>query len=48
VLVHLANINLRKKDYERAAAYVEKAKTFKTSSRVKSIIDKIEIEIKKV
>ncbi len=47
VLVHLANINLRKKDYERAAAYVERAKTFKISSRVKNIVEKIESEIKK-
>ena len=47
VLVHLANISLRKKDYERAKAYVEKAKTFKTSSRVNNIIEKIETEIKK-
>jgi hypothetical protein len=45
VLVHLANINLRKKDKEKAKAYVEKAKTFKISARVKSIIEKIESEI---
>ena len=45
VLVHLANINLRKKDYERAASYLEKARTFKISSRIKSIIEKIESEI---
>ena len=47
VLVHLANINLRKKDVERARAYVEMAKTFKISLRVKDIIEKIESEIKK-
>ena len=47
VLVHLANLNLRKKDPERAAVYLEKAKTFKISSRVKSIIQNIEQEIKK-
>jgi len=47
VLVHLANINLRKKDYERAAVYVEKARTFKISSRIKNIIEKIESEINK-
>lgn len=46
VLVHLANLNLRKKDYERANAYIEKAKTLKITSRVKSIIQKIEDEIK--
>ena len=45
VLVHLANINLRRKDKEKAKAYVEKAKTFKISARVKSIIEKIESEI---
>jgi hypothetical protein len=41
----LANINLRKKDKEKAKAYVEKAKTFKISARVKNIIEKIESEI---
>jgi tetratricopeptide (TPR) repeat protein len=46
VLVHLANLNLRKKDTERAGAYVEKAKTFKITSRVKNIIENIEQEIK--
>jgi hypothetical protein len=45
VLVHLANINLRKKDKEKAKAYVDKAKTFKISARVKNIIEKIESEI---
>jgi tetratricopeptide (TPR) repeat protein len=45
VLVHLANLNLRKKDSERAKAYVEKAKTFKITSRVKNIIQNIEQEI---
>lgn len=45
VLVHLANINLRKKDKEKAKTYVEKAKTYKISARVKNIIEKIESEI---
>ena len=45
VLVHLANLNLRKKDPERALAYVEKAKTFKITSRVRNIIENIEQEI---
>lgn len=45
VLVHLANLNLRKKDSERAKVYVEKAKTFKITSRVKNIIQNIEQEI---
>jgi len=47
VLVHLANLNLRKKEYERAAAYVERAKSYKITSRVKTIIEKIESEINK-
>lgn len=47
VLVHLANLSLRKKDYGRALAYVEKAKTYKITSRVKNIILKIESEINK-
>ena len=47
VLVHLANLNLRKKDPARAAVYAEKAKNFKISSRVKNIILNIEQEIKK-
>ena len=46
VLVHLANLNLRKKEPERAKAYVEKAKTFKITARVKNIIQNIEQEIK--
>jgi tetratricopeptide (TPR) repeat protein len=45
VLVHLANLNLRRKDPERALAYVEKAKTFKITTRVKNIIGNIEQEI---
>ena len=45
VLVHLANINLRKKEHERAKAYVEKAKSLKITARVKNIINKIEQEI---
>jgi len=47
VLVHLANISLRKKDLERARAYTEKAKTYKITARVKDIIQKIESEINK-
>jgi len=46
VLVHLANINLRKKEPERARAYVEKARAFKITARVKNIIENIEHEIK--
>lgn len=47
VLVHLANISLRKKDFERAKAYAEKARTYKITTRVKDIILKIESEINK-
>ena len=47
VLVHLANLNLRKKEFERASAYVERAKSYKITSRVKKIIEKIESEINK-
>jgi tetratricopeptide (TPR) repeat protein len=46
VLVHLANLNLRKKEPERARTYVEKAQTFKITSRVRNIIQNIEQEIK--
>ncbi|MBC7759706.1 MAG: tetratricopeptide repeat protein, partial [Phormidesmis sp. FL-bin-119] len=42
VLVHLANLNLRKKEFERASACVERAKSYKITSRVKKIIEKIE------
>jgi len=47
VLVHLANISLRKKDLERAKVYTEKARTYKITNRVKDIILKIESEINK-
>ena len=47
VLVHLANLNLRKKEYIRAQAYVDRAKELKISSRVQSIIEKIETELRK-
>ena len=44
VLIHLANLALRKKDGERAKAYVEKAKELATSSRAQEIIKIIEKE----
>lgn len=47
VLVNLANINLRKKDYERVRAYVDLARTLEVTSRVAQIINKIENEIPK-
>jgi len=47
ILIQLANLNLRKKEFEKAKAYVEKAKTLKISARVQNIIEKIEKEISK-
>ena len=44
VLIHLANLALRKKDPERALAYTERAKAMTTSSRAKEIIKNIEKE----
>ncbi len=46
VLIHLANLALRKKDGERARAYIEKAKELATTSRAKEIIKIIEKEAK--
>jgi tetratricopeptide (TPR) repeat protein len=46
VMVHLANLNLRKKDPAKAEVYVQKAKTFRITARVKNIIQNIEQEIK--
>lgn len=45
VWTHLANLNLRKKEYERATAYLAQAKALKITSRVQHIIQKIEQEI---
>jgi tetratricopeptide (TPR) repeat protein len=45
ILVQLANLNLRKRQYDKAKAYVEKAKALKISARVQNIIQKIEKEI---
>jgi hypothetical protein len=47
ILVHLANINLRKKDYERVRAYLARASELEVSSRIAQIINKIENEIPK-
>jgi len=47
ILVNLANINLRKKDFERVKAYVELARKLEVTSRVAQIINKIENEIPK-
>ncbi len=48
VLIHLANLALRKKDKERAIAYAEKAKELAVTARSKEIIEKIEREITKI
>lgn len=47
ILVHLANLNLRKEDYERVRAYLEVARKLEISSRTAQIINKIENEIPK-
>lgn len=47
ILVHLANINLRKKDYERVRAYLDKAAELDVSSRLAQIINRIQNEIPK-
>ncbi len=45
ILVQLANLSLRKKDFEKTKAYIEKAKMLKISIRVQNIIERIENEI---
>ncbi len=47
ILVNLANINLRKQDFERVRAYIEVARKLEVTSRVAQIINKIENEIPK-
>lgn len=47
ILVQLANINLRKHDYERVRAYLDRASELEVSSRVAQIINRIENEIPK-
>lgn len=44
VMIHLANLALRKKDKERCAAYLIKAKELAVSSKAQDIITKIEKE----
>jgi len=45
VLIHLANLALRKKDKEKAEAYVKVAKELAESTRSKDIIIKIEKQV---
>lgn len=47
ILVNLANINLRKQDYERVRAYIAVARKLEVTSRIAQIINKIENEIPK-
>lgn len=47
ILVHLANINLRKKEYDRVRAYLDVARKLEVTSRISQIINKIENEIPK-
>lgn len=44
IMIHLANLALRKKDKVRALAYVDKAKELAATDRAKDIIKKIEKE----
>lgn len=48
VLIHLANLALRKKDKEKAEAYTKLAKELAETQRSKDIIVKIEKEISKI
>ncbi|WP_316805158.1 hypothetical protein [Pedobacter nototheniae] len=48
VLIHLANLALRKRDKERAVAYTALAKELATTQRSQDIIVKIEKEISKI
>lgn len=45
VLIHLANLALRKKDKVRSQAYVEKAKELAVTQKAQDIISKIEKEV---
>jgi len=47
ILVNLANINLRKGDYDRVRVYLEKASELEVSSRIAQIINRIQNEIPK-
>ena len=44
VLIHLANLALRKKDKERSLAYVSRAKELAATPKAKDIISRIETE----
>jgi tetratricopeptide (TPR) repeat protein len=48
VMIHLANLSLRKKDKERMLAYVEHAKTLAMTPKAQEIIRKLELEANKL
>jgi|GEM_PF-75022 outer membrane PBP1 activator LpoA protein len=48
ILIHLANLALRKKDAARMRAYIERAKELAGTPRAKDIIDKLELEVAKL
>ena len=45
VMIHLANLALRKKDAERSRAYIAKAKELASTAKAQEVISKIEKEI---
>ncbi|MVZ62207.1 hypothetical protein [Sphingobacterium humi] len=47
VLINLANINLRKQEYDRVEAYVDAAEKLKLTARQQAIIEKIKNEVNK-
>ncbi|HLS94664.1 MAG TPA: hypothetical protein VK017_03835 [Sphingobacterium sp.] len=47
VLINLANINLRKRNFDRVPAYLELARKLKLTERQRGIVEKIEIELNK-
>ncbi|WP_437921863.1 hypothetical protein [Sphingobacterium sp. LRF_L2] len=47
VFINLANISLRKKNYDRVSAYLELAKKLKLTERQLRIVEKIEVELNK-
>lgn len=48
VLIHLANLALRKKDAARMRAYIERGKELAGTPRAKDIIQKLEQEVEKL
>lgn len=47
VLINLANISLRKQNYDRVPAYIELVRKLKLTERQKGIVEKIEKELNK-